>query len=301
MPKRLALYFRERYPLFPRLFLGFLLFFEIYFLVILTNGAGTIPLHIGISEFVGAYTIFSFLLVLRIADDLKDFETDQVLFPDRPLPSGRVYKKDLAIVLAFIISTTIVLNLVFMNNLVFFLILVAYTFLMSFWFFQKHKIQPNLMLALVTHNPVQLVMNAYVISFTCFAYEIPLLTFNNFLILFTLYFPGLVWEISRKIRAPKDETDYVTYSKLFGYKKPIRFILVIMAIDMITTSILLGQLYIWAPITVVVLYAWLCWICIRFMNDPTRFKLVSRFEIYEYLAEGSVVFFIAAFLFGWWH
>ncbi len=40
---RLAVYFNERYPFVPRLALGFLLFFEIYFLVILANGAGTIP------------------------------------------------------------------------------------------------------------------------------------------------------------------------------------------------------------------------------------------------------------------
>ena len=88
--KRWNIYFKEMYPLLSRLFVGFLLFFEIYFLVILTNGH--FEFNIGISEFVGAITIFSFLLLLRIADDFKDYKTDLKLFPDRPLPSRKGYK-----------------------------------------------------------------------------------------------------------------------------------------------------------------------------------------------------------------
>ena len=300
MCKRLQIYFKEMYPLVPRMFLGFLLFFEIYFLVILTNGKGTIPIQTGIAEIVGCITIFSFLLVLRIADDFKDYETDSRLFPERPLPSGRVKKKDLAVVLIFVIPINVILNLIFLPNTLFFLFLVAYGFFMSFWFFQKYKIQKSLMLALLTHNPVQIVMNAYVISFACQKYDILLGTINNVLILFTLYFPGLVWEIIRKVRAPEEETEYVTYSKLFGYKKPLIFVLCIMAVDLFTTSALVWQLYPWAVVSVAVLYMWLTLQCLSFIKNPARFKLISRFEIYAYLAEASVVFFIFAYLMGWW-
>lgn len=300
MIRRLHIYFKERYPIIPRLFLGFLLFFEIYFLVILTNGKGEIIVTSGIAEIVGSITIFSFLLVLRIADDFKDYETDGKLFPDRPLPSGRVKKRDFAIVLAVLIPVNVVLNFMFLSNTLFFLLLAAYGFFMSFWFFQKYRIQKSLMLALITHNPIQLVMNAYVISFACQKYKIPLLTVNNILILFTLYFPGLVWEITRKIRAPKEETEYVTYSSLFGYKKPVLFVLGVMAIDLFTTSALVWQLYPWAIISVIALYGWLLWQCLSFVKNPYTFKLVDRFELYEYLAETSIVFFIAAYLLGWW-
>ena len=300
MLSRMQIYFKAMYPLFPRIFLGFLLFFEIYFLVILTNGKGAIPIQIGIAEIVGSMTIFSFLLVLRVADDFKDYETDRRLFPERPLPSGRVKKTDLAVVLAVIIPVNVVLNLLFLPNTLFFMLLVAYGFFMSFWFFQKYKIQKNLMLALITHNPVQIVMNAYVISFACQKYDISLGTVNNVLILFTLYFPGLVWEIIRKVRAPAEETEYVTYSKLFGYQKPLIFVLCIMALDLFTTSALVWQLYPWAVVSVAVLYLWLTWQCLSFIKNPARFKLINRFEIYEYLAEASVVFFIFAYLMGWW-
>lgn len=32
--------------------------------------------------------------MLRVADDLKDHETDKILFPDRPLASGKTEIKD---------------------------------------------------------------------------------------------------------------------------------------------------------------------------------------------------------------
>ena len=92
MFKRLHIYFKERYPILPRLVLGGIVFGEIHFIILLNEGIT--KFQIGIQEFIGAFTVFAFLLWLRIADDLKDFETDKVLFPDRPLADGRVYKKD---------------------------------------------------------------------------------------------------------------------------------------------------------------------------------------------------------------
>ncbi len=295
MLKRLNVYLSEMYPVIPRALLGLILFFEVYFLVILTNG--THRISIGVSEFVGAFTIFAFLMALRIADELKDEEVDKRLFPERPYPSGRVKKGDLITLLSVISGVTIILNLLFMNNLLFFAILVLYGIVMSLWFFRRHVIQKSLVLALVTHNPVQLFMNLYLISFACIKYGIPLLTFNNVMILFTLYFPGLIWEISRKTRAPSEETEYVTYSKLFGHKKPVKFILSVMFIDVVTTSILLYQLYPAAVVTVVASYLWLVWQGVRFMNDPTRFKLVNKIERYEYITEATVIIFEAIYIF----
>ena len=43
-------------------------------------------------------------------------------------------------------------------------------------------------------------------------YDIPAFTLYNCMALMTLYFPALIWEVSRKLKAPKDENDYVTYS-----------------------------------------------------------------------------------------
>ena len=124
MLKRWHIYFKERYPLIPRLILGIIVFLEIHFIVLLNNGVTTF--NIGVQEFVGAYTVFAFLLWLRIADDLKDYETDKKLFKDRPLPSGRTTKKDVMIIGVIVELIAVVLNIIFMNNLVYFAILYIY-------------------------------------------------------------------------------------------------------------------------------------------------------------------------------
>jgi 4-hydroxybenzoate polyprenyltransferase and related prenyltransferases len=296
MIKRLSIYFKEMYPLFPRLLVGFLLFFEIYFLVILTSNYPSF--NIGIQEIIGSITIFLFLMFLRIADDFKDKEADRVLFPDRAFPSGKVKENDLVIAFVTIIVVTIVLNVFFMNNLLYFAILASYGALMSVWFFKKNVIQKSLPLALITHNPVQLFLNLYIVSFTCLKYGIPIFSVTNIIILFTLYWPGLIWEVSRKIRAPKDETEYTTYSKLFGYKKATNFILLVMFFDMLTSAFLVYKLLPYAVITVIISYLWLIFKCRQFIDNPERFKLVSKIELYEYITEGTMVLIEIIFILG---
>ena len=131
MLKRLYIYFRERYPLLARLLLGMIVFGEIYFIILLNYGV--LDFRLGMQEVTGAYTVFAFLLWLRVADDLKDYETDKKLFPDRPLASGRVFKKDIIIACIFFQAIAIVLNIIFMNNWIFCAILYGYGFLMRNW------------------------------------------------------------------------------------------------------------------------------------------------------------------------
>lgn len=294
MWKRWRIYFKERYPLLARFLLGFIVFGEIYFIVLLNYGVTNF--HLGIQEFVGGYTVFAFLLWLRIADDLKDFETDKKLFPDRPLASGRVTKKDVMIAAIFFEAIAVVLNAVFMNNILFFIVLYAYGYLMSKWFFRKKKIQPSLVLAVITHNPVQMFVNLYIISFTCIKYELKPFSVYTVFALLTLYFPALIWEIARKIRAPKDETEYMTYSKIFGYKKATRFIAIITIVDIITNFVLVFNL---SKISLAVLFVLVTWMTIqfiRFIKNPEKFELVKKVELYTYLQESTMLATVAGYL-----
>lgn len=294
MLKRLNIYFKEMYPIIPRLLLGIIVFGEIYFIVLLNNGVT--EFQINYQEFIGGFTVFSFLLWLRIADDFKDYELDCRLFSSRPLPSGRVKKRDLAIFVGILIAVTVALNAFFMNNIWFFLFLYVYGTLMSLWFFSKKKIQKSLPLALVTHNPVQMIMNIYIISFTCIKYGLSAWTLTNFLAAWTLYFPALIWEVSRKIRAPKDETEYVTYSKLFGYQKSTVFVLVLTWVDILTNVLLVWNLN---KISVVALLLNTCWMTLKFaqfIKDPTRFKIVDKVERYTYIQETMMLLTVATFL-----
>lgn len=294
MIKRLNIYFKEMYPLASRLFLGFLVFSEIYFIILLNNGITSFDF--GIQELIGGYTIFAFLMWLRIADDFKDYELDKRLFAHRPLPSGRVEKKDLIIVCSLVQGIALILNICFMPNFLFFVILYFYGFLMSQWFFQKSKIQPNLPLALVTHNPVQMFINLYTISFTVIKYTVNPYQLKVFLTLMTLYFPALIWEIARKIKAPKDENEYVTYSKLFGHARATRFIGILTIVDIITNIILVWDLNKISVIVLICLTSWQTYKFIDFVKDPTRYKVVDTVERYTYLQESTMIVTVVVFL-----
>ena len=294
MLKRLHIYFKEMYPIPSRLLLGLVVFCEIYFIILLNNGITSF--NLGIQEIVGGYTVFAFLMWLRVADDFKDYESDKKLFKDRPLPRGAVTKKDLIIITTIVEVLAIILNIVFMNNLLFFIILYVYGFLMSKWFFQKSKIQPSLPLALITHNPVQLIINIYIISFTCIKYNLNPITLTTILALWTLYFPALIWEIARKIKAPKDENDYTTYSKLFGYKKSTKFILILTLVDIITNLILVFNLNKISIILLISLVTWMTIQFVKFMRDPTKFKIVNKVEIYTYIQESLMLLTIVGYL-----
>lgn len=294
MLKRLHIYFKEMYPLIPRLFVGLIMFFEIYFIILLNSSVT--KFDIGIQEFIGSFTVFAFFLMLRIADDFKDYELDCKLFKERPLPSGRVKKKDLALCLTVTVTITAALNILFMNNIIFFAALFLYGALMSVWFFQKNKIQKSLPLALITHNPVQMVINIYIISFTCIKYGLPAFSLTTVLSAFTLYFPLLLWEISRKIKAPSQETEYVTYSKLFGYKRAVRFVVTVTIVDIITNILLIYKLNRISIAALLINVAWFVAESVRFTKDPEKFKYIGRVEAYTYIQETIMLLTVAAYL-----
>ena len=296
MLKRLNIYFKEMYPIIPRLCLGFIVALEIYFIVLLNQGVTAF--NIGIQEIVLGFTVFSFLGWLRIADDFKDYEHDCRLFPHRPLPSGRVTKTDLKICVSVLIAFTVILNFVFMPKLHFLFCVILYTYgsLMAVWFFQKHKIQTSLPKALLTHNPVQMIMNIYIISFVIMKYKLEIFTLHNIMAVFTLYFPALIWEVSRKLRAPKDETEYTTYSKLFGYKKATNFVFLVTWLDIITNFILVWNLSKIGVLGLLINVLWMSYIFIKYKKNPEKFKLVDKVERYTFIQEGMMLLIVAVYL-----
>lgn len=294
MIQRIWIFLKERHPLFSRTMVSVIIFFEIYFLILLNFGVTNFSF--GVEEFVGAYTVFAFLLLLRIADDLKDYETDKILFPERPLADGRVHKKDILFLLGVTSGLAFLLNVMYMNNLGFFFLLYTYGFFMSMWFFQKAKIENSLPLALVTHNPVQMVLNIYIISFTLIKYNLPWAKPHVFLAALTLYFPALIWEISRKIRAPQEETEYTTYSKLFGVQRTVRFVAILTIIDAITNMLLVWNLNQIAVIFIVLNLLAILFAFVRFTKQPTAFQLIKPVEIYTLILEALMLISIVIFL-----
>ena len=139
-------------------------------------------------------------------------------------------------------------------------------------------------------------MNIYIISFVIIKYGLEIFTLHNILAVFTLYFPALIWEVSRKIRAPKDETEYITYSKLFGYKKATNFIFIVTWIDIITNFILVWNLSKISFLALLVDVIWMSWVFIDFKKDPTRYKIVDKVERYTYIQESIMLITVAVYL-----
>ena len=167
---------------------------------------------------------------------------------------------------------------------------------MAVWFFQKHKIAKSLPLALVTHNPVQIFINLYIVSFTVIKYQLPFFDLTNMLALLTLYFPALIWEVSRKIKAPEEETEYVTYSKLFGYKKAVNFVLIVTWIDIFTNFALVWNLNKWSVLALLLNVLWCSWKFVEFKKNPTKYKIVTKVEMYTYIQESLMILTIILYI-----
>ena len=188
---------------------------------------------------LGAFSVCLMSLMVRIMDEFKDYEDDLKNYPNRPLPSGRVLKKDLKVLQTFVISTFMLLSTYNMNVFIAACICLFYGLLMYKWFFMEERMRKSLPLAFATHNPVVifyfgyicviLFERGYLVDLQTTLIGIPLaLTMTN-------------WEISRKLRAPKDETEYTTYTKIWGLKKATLASCFVQALIIIGVTVFLLQ------------------------------------------------------------
>jgi 4-hydroxybenzoate polyprenyltransferase len=184
-----------------------------------------------------------FLLLLRVMDEFKDFEIDSRLFRDRPLVTGIVKKRDLAMLGCLILAALVLLN-IFMNRTIVaaFLVTLVYCLLM-FKFFFWPKIKTSLILALITHNPLAFLLQIYALSFVVsdavWRNHVP-----EMLVMCGMFWlPWTAWEIGRKIRVPEDENEYETYSKNLGPRGASAIVLSLVAIDLTLAVVFLFRLH----------------------------------------------------------
>lgn len=216
MISRLRVYFREMYPLGLRLLMATVLFLGPWFAFRILGGTGALELTwVGVG---GVLTFFLFLMGLRISDEFKDYELDCRLFPERPLPSGRVTHRDLRIALVVAVILLVLINSVVVPFTSAFALLMFYGFLMYNFFFIKTKIQKSLILALVTHNPVVILLQFYAAALAGLESSFDPVSPSFIHVALLFFLPGLTWELARKIRAPEDENEYETYSQVFGHR-----------------------------------------------------------------------------------
>jgi dolichol kinase/4-hydroxybenzoate polyprenyltransferase len=168
---------------------------------------------------IGTWTLFGHMVLLRFMDELKDVEIDRRLFPERPLPSGRVTERDIQLGIILVSVLMLVPNVAFTPLFVAALVLLGYSFLMFRYFFVPHLLRDNLLPNLATHNPVVALVVLYTATVVTSSHGLALIDVGgtNLVLLIAFFWPAtFAWEIARKIRSPEEENEYVTYSQIFG-------------------------------------------------------------------------------------
>ncbi len=209
--KRLAIYFEEMFPLSKYLPYIFITFSAIYGV---TQISCYNKIVVDVSFIYGFITVFCATLLMRNYDELKDKEVDAKLFPSRALPRGAVKYDDiwflvimnfLLILIAFFLAPKAPVALFAM---------LIYSLLTYKWFFFPEIISKNLLLAFITHQPFVLFVYVYIVCQSAPVNECSGFSIKTIPSIVALFLTVSTWEISRKIRV--NETEYITYSKLFG-------------------------------------------------------------------------------------
>jgi len=225
--QRWWIYQRERFPVVAH---GLLI------LIFVCSTMGYTRLSMGLegwpqisSLFAAFFGCFGFFLLLRIADEFKDFDDDKRYRAYRPVPRGLISLTELRNLGIVIVILQVSLLIVIEPHLLYFYALtLGYFFLMSKEFFAHHWLKSQPLIYLFSHMIIMPLIALFAMSHEgLFSQEqsIPL----SFLA--ASFFSGVVLEIGRKIRAPEmEERGVETYSAVWGRARAVFVWLLAMAL-----------------------------------------------------------------------
>lgn len=230
---------------------------------------------------LGIGSTFGALLILRLMDELKDRDIDACLFPERPLPSGLVLESDVRRTLVAVCIVFVAANAVSVQTAVAAVAVLGFAALMFLHFLARDALRASLLLTLATHQPIVplVLLHAFAVatwSLDADPLALPLDVVVPFVLV--LWMPILGWEIGRKIRAPEQETDYVTYTRVLGLRGAVAFALVVQGIAAAAGAWLFVRLSLSVVYAAVlaVSFAWVAWTHVRFLRRPVAANAVSK-------------------------
>lgn len=244
----------------------------------LLRGSHTLPLF-G-SVLVAFVTSFFFFLQLRIADEFKDFEEDSRFRPYRAVPRGLVTLHELGWlgVLTGIVQLALAL---WLKPALLGLLLLTWTYLalMSREFFLREWLKARPFTYLWTHMLIMPLIDLYA---TACDWKVAGVRLHSgiFWFLVVSFFNGIVLEMGRKIRAPKDEEYGVpTYTALWGRRTAVIGWLCALIFTAVCASMAASEIHFQEPLRVCLglflLFAILN--AILFLKSPTT-RLAKHFE-----------------------
>jgi len=212
---RLPRYLSERFPLHQHgVLIAVFTFSAASYSRICREAAGFIPLGRFIA---GAITAILFFLLLRIADEFKDFADDNRYRPYRAVPRGLVSLRELGLLAGGIIFFQVLVNALVMPRMLLpFMLALGYLALMTREFFVPAWLKRHPMLYMLSHMFIMPMVDLYTTGLDWVNEHItPSPGLMPFLVV--SFSNGIVIEMGRKIRAPQAEEPGVeTYSALLG-------------------------------------------------------------------------------------
>lgn len=293
MFERILIYIKERFPL-AHILSG--LFWTItYFLAIEMANEGS-EFKFNDTIFRASLTVVLVLLLLRIMDEIKDYEDDLIHAPENPLPRGIVKFGDLKILSIPIILAIFLLNMGNTATSIGAISLFTYCTLMFKWFFIKDRIRASLPLALITHNPIILVIYFYL--FMAATRSNPQVDLFSALVAIPLALNLTNWEISRKITSKEDKNTGATYSGIWGFKNSIFVALAIQVIIVggvtaflthITASPILITIYI--AISLIISYQYVLYMTkkVTLLKISKKRPMRPYAELFSFIANASII------------
>lgn len=181
--------------------------------------------QMGVGAFLTAFiTALAFFMLLRVADEFKDYEDDAKYRPYRPVPRGLVTLGELKIIGIALVVIQGAAALLYKPALLPVLVVAwLYFGMMSKEFFAADWLRRHPMCYMVSHMFIMPLIDLYATACDWIvAGEGTHALMGLMWFLIASFFNGAVIEIGRKIRPAKDEENGVeTYSYLWGVKKAI--------------------------------------------------------------------------------
>ncbi len=207
---------------------------------------------------------------LRLDNDLRDCENDRVAYPDRPIPSGKIQRKEAQLVISILhyalISVSIGIFLLFgVWSRIFLLVTVGYFWLMRENFYLGRRLDRMPLVKKIAYQGILIPMTLLSISFS---HQAALFTVQNFSYVILLFGSFFTFELCRKLN-PGSHPVSQSLIHFFGYKKVFLFAFASLAISGISAYILGVAAYL-APVQSGVLLT-----LILIFKNPLRYSIAQ--------------------------
>ena len=296
---RLLRYVAVMFPPGSHLPQALALFAAIYCSLQVLSGIG--PLSLGWGTAVGAGTVVIALLLVRLYDDVRDAPADALLaragdprYVGRPTVTGLVSVPEVRGLVAALSIAVMTLNLVWGGPRARIVALAGFaiTWLAFRWFFIPSMSGKAPPLATLARKSLTILVSGYVVAVFADERHVVQLSAWVWPLMLAPCFEAAAWEVSRKIRAPGDETDYGTYSKVLGPRRSAALTVCFVALALlcllpIARVVGLGWAY---PAALVGAAALVVVASARFIWRPTRDRANLRpyAELFGAVANGGL-------------